>query len=575
MKLTPREVPPRAAWALEQSGTHPLMARLLAARGVRNQDQLDDAPAKLLPPDGLLGARVAAELLADALAQNRRICIVADYDCDGATACAVGLRGLRLLGAQEGQVSFVVPDRALHGYGLTPPIVDLVRAQGAQVLITVDNGMASHEAVDKAHALGMTVIITDHHLPVINAQGQVSLPAADVIVNPNQPACTFASKALVGVGVMFYVLLSLRALLRERGAFEGLAQQPRLDALLDLVALGTIADVGRLDDNNRRLVSLGLKRIRSGRMQPGIAALFQAAGKDPARAGWQDFGFTLGPRINAAGRLSDMGLGIACLSTDDATHATALAQQLDAINRERRVLESSMRDQAEAALLVLAPQRDTPPAVCVYQPEFHEGVVGIVASRLKDRMHRPTFVFAKGQDGLLKGSGRSIAGFHLRDALDLLGKRHPGLLKRFGGHAMAAGCTIAEEDFPTFEQSLTDIAAAGLDADLLQRRLATDGPLDVQWFTTEVAQLLDQGVWGPGFEPPLFEDVVEVLNQRLVGERHLKLSLRVNGQLREGIWFGRTEPLLERAQLAYRLSLDEYQGRQRVQMVVEGAQEGA
>jgi single-stranded-DNA-specific exonuclease len=374
---------------------------------------------------------------------------------------------------------------------------------------------------------------------------------------------------------MFYVLLSLRALLRERGAFEGLAQQPRLDALLDLVALGTIADVGRLDDNNRRLVSLGLKRIRSGRMQPGIAALFQAAGKDPARAGWQDFGFTLGPRINAAGRLSDMGLGIACLSTDDATHATALAQQLDAINRERRVLESSMRDQAEAALLVLAPQRDTPPAVCVYQPEFHEGVVGIVASRLKDRMHRPTFVFAKGQDGLLKGSGRSIAGFHLRDALDLLGKRHPGLLKRFGGHAMAAGCTIAEEDFPTFEQSLTDIAAAGLDADLLQRRLATDGPLDVQWFTTEVAQLLDQGVWGPGFEPPLFEDVVEVLNQRLVGERHLKLSLRVNGQLREGIWFGRTEPLLERAQLAYRLSLDEYQGRQRVQMVVEGAQEGA
>jgi single-stranded-DNA-specific exonuclease len=572
MKFTPREAHPRAVWALEQSGTHPLMARLLAARGVRSQDQLDDAPAKLLPPDGLLGARRAAELLADALAQNRRICIVADYDCDGATACAVGLRGLRLLGAQEGQVSFVVPDRALHGYGLTPPIVDMVRAQGAQVLITVDNGMASHEAVDKAHALGMTVIITDHHLPVIDAQGQVSLPAADVIVNPNQPACTFASKALVGVGVMFYVLLSLRALLRERGAFEGMAQQPRLDALLDLVALGTIADVGRLDDNNRRLVSLGLKRIRSGRMQPGIAALFQAAGKDPVRAGWQDFGFTLGPRINAAGRLSDMGLGIECLSTDDAAHAAALAQELDTINRERRVLESSMRDQAEAALLVLAPLRDTPPAVCVYQPEFHEGVVGIVASRLKDRMHRPTFVFAKGQDGLLKGSGRSIAGFHLRDALDLLGKRHPGLLKRFGGHAMAAGCTIAEEDFPTFEQSLTEIAAAGLDADLLQRRLATDGPLDAQWFTTEVAQLLDQGVWGPGFEPPLFEDVVEVLKQRLVGERHLKLSLRVNGQLREGIWFGRAEPLLERAQLAYRLSLDEYQGRQRVQMVIEGAQ---
>ncbi len=573
MKFVPRDTHPRAAWTLEQTGTHPLLAHLLAARGVRHQDQMDDAPAKLLTPDRLLGARAAAERLADAIAQGLRICIVADYDCDGATACAVGLRGLRMLGARADQVGYVVPDRALHGYGLTPPIVDMVQALGAQVLVTVDNGMASHEAVDKARALGLQVIITDHHLPVVDADGQVSLPAADVIVNPNQPACTFASKAMVGVGVMFYVLLALRAVLRERGAYENGQPQPRLDALLDLVALGTIADVGRLDDNNRRLVSLGLKRIRSGRMQPGIAALYQAAGKDPSKAGWQDFGFTLGPRVNAAGRLSDMGLGIECLSTDDPGHAADLAQQLDAINRERRVLESGMRDQAEAVLLALAPLRETPAAICMYEPEFHEGVVGIVASRLKDRLHRPSFVFAKGQDGLLKGSGRSIPGFHLRDALDVLSKRFPGLLKRFGGHAMAAGCTLAEEDFPTFERGLILIAEAGLDADLLQRRLATDGPLDAQWYTTEVAQLLDQSVWGPGFEAPLFQDDVEVINQRLVGERHLKLSLRVGGQAREGIWFGRAEPLLGRPRLAYRLSLDEFQGRQRVQMVIEGVQE--
>jgi single-stranded-DNA-specific exonuclease len=575
MKLVPRSSEPRAAWTLEQAGLHPLLARLLATRGVRLPEEMDDAPARLLPPGQLAGAQEAARRLADALAAGDRLCIVADYDCDGATACAVGLRGLRMLGARHDQVSYVVPDRAVHGYGLTPPIVDMVQALGAKVLITVDNGMASHEAVDKAHALGLQVIITDHHLPVIDAQGQASLPAADVIVNPNQPACTFPSKALVGVGVMFYVLLALRAELRERGAYADGQPQPRLDALLDLVALGTVADVGRLDDNNRRLVSLGLKRIRTGRMQAGIAALYQAAGRDPARASAQDFGFTLGPRVNAAGRLSDMGLGIECLSTDDPTRALALAQQLDTINRERRVLESGMRDQAEAALALVLPAGEPPEAVCVYEPDFHEGVVGIVASRLKDKLHRPSFVFAMGQDGLLKGSGRSIPGFHLRDALDLMGKRHPHLLKRFGGHAMAAGCTIAAEDFPTFSAALLDVAKAGLDADLLQKRLATDGPLDVQWYTPEVAQLLDQSVWGPGFDAPLFQDEAEVINQRLVGERHLKLSLRVQGQVRDGIWFGRSEPLPPKARLAYRLSLDEFQGRQRVQMVVEGEQHEA
>ena len=573
MKIIARDVPPRTVWSLEQAGVHPLLARLFAARGVRSADELDDSASKLLPPQTLRGTQEAAVLLADAIAQGQRICIVADYDCDGATACATGLRGLRMLGARPEQLSYVVPDRALHGYGLTPPIVDLVKAQQADVLVTVDNGMASHEAVTRARALGMRVIITDHHLPVVLDDGQVSLPDADVIVNPNQPGCDFASKALVGVGVMFYVLLALRAELRLRGVFDA-ATQPRIDNLLDLVALGTIADVGRLDANNRRLVGLGLKRIRAGRMQPGIAALFTAAGRDPAKASSQDFGFSLGPRINAAGRLAEMGLGIECLITDDPVRAQALAQQLDGINRERRELEAGMREQAEMMLESVLPEGEPPAALAIFDPEFHEGVVGIVASRLKDRLHRPTFVFALGQDGLLKGSGRSIAGFHLRDALDLIGKRHPGLLRKFGGHAMAAGCTIAEEDFDTFEAALVRVAHDDLDPTLLLRQLSTDGPLDAQWFTAETVSQLDSAVWGPGFEAPVFSDEAEVLTQRLVGERHLKLSLRVQGQVRDGIWFGRTEPLPSKAQLAFRIDLNEFQGRQRVQLIVEGASEG-
>jgi single-stranded-DNA-specific exonuclease len=568
MQFITREVPPRAAWALEEAGLPPLMARLLAARGIRQADQLDDAPARLLPPSQLKGAQDAARLLADALQQNRKLCIVADYDCDGATACATGLRGLALLGFAPGQLGYVVPDRAVHGYGLTPPIVELVAQQGGQVLITVDNGMASHEAVAMARAQGMQVLITDHHLPVVDAQGQFSLPEADVIVNPNQPECPFPSKALVGVGVMFYVLLALRAELRQRGVFDA-TTQPRLESLLDLVALGTVADVGKLDENNRRLVSLGLKRIRKGHMQPGIAALYQAAGRDAAKASSQDFGFTLGPRVNAAGRLADMRLGIECLLTDDAARAQALAVQLDGINRERRELESGMKDMAEASLDTLMPEGEAPAAICLFEPEFHEGVVGIVASRLKDRLHRPTFVFAMGQDGLLKGSGRSIPGFHLRDALDLVSKRHPGLLRKFGGHAMAAGCTILEAHFDTFDAAFRAVAEAQLDADTLQRRLHTDGPLPPEAYATEVASTLEQAVWGPGFEAPVFADRVEVLNQRLVGERHLKLSLRVNGQQRDGIWFGRSEPLPNEAWLAYRVAVDEFRGQQRVQMVIE------
>ncbi len=570
MILQTRDVPPRVSFALEQSGVHPLLARLLAARGVKSADEMDDSLARLLPPSSLKGAAEAGVLLADAIQSRQRICIVADYDCDGATACAVALRGLRMLGAARGDVGYVVPDRAVHGYGLTPAIVDLAMQYRPQVLVTVDNGIASHAGVAHARALGLQVLVTDHHLPAL-ADGVVTLPDANVIVNPNQPGCLFESKAIAGVGVMFYVLLTTRAELRQRGVF-GNANQPKLDALLDLVALGTVADVVKLDANNRRLVAQGLKRVRSGRLQPGLQALFAVAGREPARAAGFDFGFALGPRINAAGRLSDMTLGIECLSTDDSGRATELAGQLDAINRERREVESGMRERAERALELLMPDEATaPPAVALFDESFHEGVVGIVAGRVKDRLHRPTFVFARGVDGHLKGSGRSIPGFHLRDALDLMAKREPGLLLRFGGHAMAAGCTLGVGGVERFGDALRQVATEWLDKATLTRTLRTDGPLAVEWFNPQTVLMLDAQVWGQGFEAPVFCDEVQVLQQRLVGEKHMKLRLRHQGQERDAIWFSHTEPLPATVRLAYRINVDEWNGRQRVQMVVEAA----
>jgi single-stranded-DNA-specific exonuclease len=571
-----RDAPPRAVWALEQAGVHPLLARLFAGRGVRALDELDDGLARLLPPGDLLGVQAAARLLADVIANRQRVCVVADYDCDGATACAVAIRGLRLLGAAPDTVHYVVPDRAVHGYGLTPAIVDLALQRRPDLLLTVDNGIASLEGVAHARARGLGVLVTDHHLPAL-VDDVIVLPDASVIVNPNQPGCGFASKSLAGVGVMFYVLLALRSELRERGVFTP-QTQPRLDALLDLVALGTVADVVKLDANNRRLVAQGLKRIRSGQMHAGVAALFSAAGRDARRASAFDFGFALGPRINAAGRLSDMTLGIECLLTDDTGRAAELAKLLDTINRERREVESGMREQAEAWLAnLMAQQADTaPPALAIFDAGFHEGVVGIVASRLKDRVHRPTFVFARGQDGALKGSGRSIPGFHLRDALDLLAKRHPEVLKRFGGHAMAAGCTLEERHFATFDAAFQQVATEWLDAATLSRTLLSDGPLGIEHFNAQTVHALDAQVWGQAFEPPVFVDEVEVVSQRLVGEKHLKLAVRFVGQergsaVRDAIWFGHSEPVDAKVRLAYRLSIDEYNGRERVQMVVEAA----
>jgi single-stranded-DNA-specific exonuclease len=566
MQFIPRDIPPRDAWTLEQAGVHPLLARLYAARGVNTADALDASLAKLLPPTGLKGVQQAAELLANAMAANQHLCVVADYDCDGATACAVAVRGLRLLGAKR--VSYLVPDRVVDGYGLTPPIAERVKASGADVLITVDNGIASVDGVARARALGLQVLVTDHHLPA------EVLPEADAMVNPNQPGCTFESKSLAGVGVMFYVLLVLRALLRERGAFT-VEQQPKLDTLLPLVALGTVADVVKLDANNRRLVAQGLARVRKGQMPPGMAALFAAAGRQSAQCSAQDFGFALGPRINAAGRLSDMTLGIECLITDEVGRATELATQLDRINRERRDIEGDMRAQAlELAQEMFDPDEPAPPALCVFDPDFHEGVVGIVAARLKDIHHRPTFVFApsqaEGKEHELKGSGRSIPGFHLRDALDLVAKRHPGVLLRFGGHAMAAGCTIDEDQLATFEEALQEVAQAWLDESTLQRRLETDGPLAPEYRRPDLADSLAAEVWGQGFAPPVFNEVVEVTSQRLVAEKHLSLKLKHQGQLVDGIWFGRVEPVPAQAHLAFRIETDAWQGQRRVRFVVEG-----
>ena len=569
MRICPRDIPPRSCWALEQAGIHPLLARLYAARGITSATEIDDDLTHLLPPGDLAGSEQAAHLLADAIAANRHICVVADYDCDGATACAVALRGLRLLGAQ--QTSYLVPDRISDGYGLTPAIADRVHALGAELLLTVDNGIASVEGVSHAQSLGLQVVVTDHHLP-----GD-TLPAANALVNPNLPNCPFASKNLAGVGVMFYVLLALRSELRRRGAFPA-QEQPRLDTLLPLVALGTVADVVRLDANNRRLVAQGLKRIRRGQQPAGMAALFAVSGRAVQTASTFDLGFALGPRINAAGRLANMGLGIELLLCDDAAHAAPLAQQLDTINRERRNTESGMREHALALASELFDTDAMPPAaISVFDERFHEGVVGIVASRIKDAWHRPAFMFAAsgapGKAHELKGSGRSIAGFHLRDALDLLAKRHPGVLLKFGGHAAAAGCTVARDQFPVFEAALRQIAGEWLDAATLQRTLQTDGALSAEFRRADIAASLQQAIWGHGFDAPLFNEHMEVLQQRLVGEKHLKLQLRHQGNVVDGIFFGRTAPLPAHAHLAYRLDINQWQGQQSVQFVVEGIEE--
>lgn len=556
--LVSRKVPSRQAWQLEQQGLHPLLARLYAARGIGDRSELDYDLKHLLPPASLTRAEEAAALLADAIEAGARLLIVADYDCDGATACAVGLRALRGLGAT---VESLVPDRFKLGYGLSPEIVDLASRREPDLIITVDNGIASIEGVARAQELGIAVLITDHHLP-----GE-HLPDAECIVNPNQPGCGFASKAMAGCGVMFYVMLALRAELRRRNWFAD-RPEPNLGNLLDLVALGTVADVVRLDRNNRILVSQGLARMRQGRLQPGLAALFAACGRDPATATAFDLGFVLGPRLNAAGRLADMGLGIECLTTDDPGRALAIAQQLDALNRERREIEAGMQAQALALLDTLGDAGDAP-GVALFDPAWHEGVVGILAARLKDRLHRPVFAFARGESGLLKGSGRSIPGLHLRDALDLIAKRAPGLLLRFGGHAMAAGATLREDDYPRFSELFATVASELLDSAQLTRTLETDGSLESGYLSLEVARLLEREIWGQGFPPPLFLDEFEVEQQKILKEKHLKMKLRKGNSRIEAIQFNYSAQPGARARIAFRLAINEFMGVQSPQLTVE------
>jgi single-stranded-DNA-specific exonuclease len=543
---------------LLEAGVHPLLARIYAGRRIRTPAELKYEASGLLAPRFLKSIDEAAALLADAIQSGKRMLIVADYDADGATACAVGLRALRMFGAQ---VDYLVPDRFKLGYGLSPELVELAAQRKPDLLITVDNGIASVEGVARAREFGIVTLITDHHLP------GPELPAAACIVNPNQPGCEFPSKALAGVGVMFYVMLALRAELRRRNFFSQNAE-PNLGALTDLVALGTIADVVPLDGNNRNLVSQGLKRLRSGRGQPGVMALLRAAGRPLAEASSFDLGFVAGPRLNAAGRLADMSVGIECLVADDEARAMNLAQQLDKLNAERRNIEASMLQQALHFIKNLEHEN----RCTFFDPAWHQGVVGILASRLKDRVHRPVVCFAPAQESgrpVLRGSGRSIPGLHLRDCLDLVSKRAPGLIARFGGHAMAAGLTIPEAHYELFAQAFEAAVGELLPADARSRTVETDGGLDGSHFTLEVARMLEGEIWGQGFPQPVFCDNFAVEAQRVVGEKHLKLRLVKDGRRYEAMRFGALEPLPEKLRAAYRLAVNEFNGLKNIQLNVE------
>jgi single-stranded-DNA-specific exonuclease len=560
-RISTRPCPGRQTEQLAQGGIHPVLARVFAARGLSDPRELASELQALLPPAALMQIDAAAGYLADAIAARKKMTIVADYDCDGATACATALRGLRAMGAH---VDYIVPNRFEYGYGLTPEIVELTaREKSPDIIITVDNGIASIDGVEEARRRGIEVVVTDHHLP-----GD-SLPDARVIVNPNQPECGFPSKHLAGVGVVFYVLLALRAEMRRRGVFDA-QNQPKLDSLLDLVALGTVADVVKLDTNNRILVAQGLKRMRAGRMHPGIAALFRVSGREARCASPFDLGFALGPRLNAAGRLQDMSLGIECLVTDDEARAWEIAQQLNDINLQRREIEAEMQDTALLHLDDFEPAASS--TIAVFDDGWHQGVIGIVASRLKEKFYRPTITFAPAGDGWIKGSGRSIPGFHLRDALDLVSKRVPGLIDKFGGHAMAAGLSIRLEHFDSFRDAFEAVGRAWLSEAQLERVVETDGPLEDDYYTVQFIELLDGQVWGQGFAPPVFCDEFRVVSQRILKEKHLKLLLERNGRRYDAIWFGNTVSLGERARVAFRLDANEYNGVTKVQLLVEHAE---
>ena len=588
MKIVQRTISLESQKALEAADINPLLAKLYAARGVVSAKELDVALSNLIPPEQLTNAGAMAQLLADAIADNKKILVVGDYDADGATATAVAVKGLKTFGAQ---VDFLVPNRFEYGYGLTPEIVQLAATSKPDIIVTVDNGIASVDGVAAANRLGIQVLITDHHLPA------ETTPQAACIVNPNQHGCAFPSKNLAGVGVMFYVLLALRAELRNRGAFAE-KPEPNLTELLDLVALGTVADLVKLDANNRILVEQGLRRIRSSSNNTsacchGIQAILKVAGRSIEKTNAQDLGFYVGPRLNAAGRLDDMRLGIQCLLAETPAEAQKIAQTLHELNLERRNIEADMQDGALASLDNI--QVENQFSISLYEPSWHQGVVGILASRIKEKFHRPTIAFAEAgnlvsptevgvqrlktldsdaqrndeqevNQKILKGSGRSIAGLHLRDALDLVTKRHPSLILKFGGHAMAAGLSIKQADFLAFQQAFEAVVSELLSPADLQAEIETDGSLSANEMSLEISQLLANCVWGQGFAPPLFADAFSVVNQRIVGEKHLKLYLKKQGRSFDAIFFGQTEFLPLQILAVYQLQTNTYNGLQSIQL---------
>ena len=568
--MTPgsRRIQRRVSPALSLPGdVPPVLARIYAARSVTCAEELDHNLERLAPPDALKGMAAAVALLAETLYERQRVLIVADFDADGATSCALAVRALRALGAAD--VRYVVPNRFEYGYGLTPEIVAVAAAQDPQLLITVDNGIASVEGVRAAQAAGMRVLITDHHLP------GAELPPAEAIVNPNQPGDRFPSKHLAGVGVIFCVLLALRAHLRARGWFrERGLEEPNLGRLLDLVALGTVADVVALDHNNRILVAQGLKRINQGQATPGVLALLRIGGRAPGALVAADLAFVAAPRLNAAGRLTDMSLGIECLLTDDPETARSMAEELDGLNRERRTIEAGMQEQAVAALASLHLEGALPHGLCLYDAGWHQGVIGILAARIREQMHRPVIAFADANADELKGSGRSVPGLHIRDALDAVAVRHPGLVTRFGGHAMAAGLSLPRAHLADFSAAFAAEVARHLGADALQGEIVTDGPLDAAEFTLETArQLRLAGPWGQGFPEPLFDGQFTVEASRVVGQHHLKLRLRpARGPVLEAIAFRQGDVQLTiggPVEAAFRLDINEYRGQEAVQLVIE------
>ena len=551
-----RDYSPAIVGHLMDEGFLEPLARVLAARGIESADDLKPDWRAMLPPLSLMGTTAAARILADAIEAGKRIMVIADYDCDGATACAVALLGLREMGAT---VDYLVPDRFVYGYGLTPEIVELAASKKADLILTVDNGMASIDGVEKAKALGIDVIITDHHLPA------EKLPAAACIVNPNTPGCDFPSKNLAGVGVMFYVLMALRAEFRS-GRFDA-ANQPRLDALVDLVALGTVADVVKLDRNNRILVQQGLTKVRRGHTHPGLKALFEIAGRPSAQARVRDFGFVIAPRINAAGRLDLMTAGIECLISRTDDEAQHYAKILDDYNRQRRELELDM--QWDAAMLlnkIAVTKRHT---LALFEPTWHQGIVGLVASRVKESKHRPTIAFANASDGEMKGSGRSIEGVHLRDMLDLVTKRAPGIIKKFGGHAMAAGLTINAHHFEDFSRAFESVVTENCDEEVFERHVYVDGDLAARDITPALVDAINGQIWGQGFLPPLFANEFKVLHQTVLKGGHLKLMLEMQGARFSGIFFRRSAQVPDVARLAYRPEINEWMGQKSIQLVIE------